>query len=1004
MPAGINATQFNMGGLGIGTFSDRLRDAVRGGGPFDSGADLVKNQGFANGLYYDPNALNSGAAAEKEKLLQSSDLVRLGLAGNLRDYKFVDRTGKLVDGTQVDYNGNPAGYTLDPQEQIVYVSKHDNQTLYDNNTYKAPVGTSMADRVRIQQVGLSIVALSQGVPFFHAGSDILRSKSLDRNSYNSGDWFNKLDWTYQANNFGVGLPLAGDNQANWDIMRPLLANTALQPTAADIELSRRMFLEWLQIRQSSPFFRLQTAAQVQRHLQFLNTGPDQLPGLIVMNFVEVGFSEMDPKSDGIVVLINANDAAQTFSSAEFAGRGYTLHPTQAASADTVVEDRDLQPRDRRVQRAPAHHGRLRPASGAAQAGAADGLQGRDFSDRPGEDAALVRPVVQAPAQDNVMYFVMTDRFANGNPANDFGLDAGGTTVTDTLRHGFLPTNTGYYHGGDLAGLTGKLDYLKGMGINALWITPPVTNKPVQGNGTIAGSTAGYHGYWGLDFLKVDPHLGTQADFTAFLQAAHGRGMKVYLDVVVNHTADVIQYQGDTYAYRNKATAPYKDATGKVFDDRDYAGKANFPALDAMTSFPYVPTFATAADQTIKNPAWLNNPAYYHNRGNSTFTGESSNYGDFYGLDDLFTEQRAVADGFVSIAKGWIDQGVDGFRLDTAKHVNMEFWQQYAPAIADYAKAAGKPDFFMFAEVYDGEPAYVSTFTTQGKLPATLDFGFQGAATAFAVRGTATNALRDFFAKDDYFTDADSNAYSLAKFVSNHDMGRLGYTLRDVRATATDAELLARANLAYALTYFTRGFPVVYYGDEQGFVGGGSDRESREDMMPSQVASYNDNDLIGTAKTTADDNFDPTHPLYQALKSYGALHSQNSALRRGAQIHRYGAAAAGVYAFSRLDPAEKVEYVLAFNNAAVPQRATFPTYMRSTAFTALYPAAAAAVTTGPDQQITLEVPALSFVIYKATAPVSPRRLPASRPSPIGGRASRSPARPAAAKSTAVPRSG
>ncbi len=505
-----------------------------------------------------------------------------------------------------------------------------------------------------------------------------------------------------------------------------------------------------------------------------------------------------------------------------------------------------------------------------------------------------------------------------------------------------------------------------MGVNALWITPPVKNKPVQGDGTIGGSTASYHGYWGLDFLAVDPHLGAQAEFEAFIDAAHDRGIKVYLDVVVNHTADVIQYQGDVYTYRNKATYPYKDAAGNAFDDRDYVG-ATFPALDAATSFPYVPVFDPATDATAKNPAWLNNPIYYHNRGNSTFTGESATYGDFFGLDDTFSEQPDVVNGFVEIAKHWIDQGVDGFRLDTAKHVNIEFWQQYAPAIAAYATAAGKPDFFMFGEVYDGEPAYVSTFTTAGKLPATLDFGFQGAATAFAVRGAATNTLRDFFAKDDYYTDADSNAYSLAKFVSNHDLGRLGYTLRDQRARATDTELVARARLAYALTYFTRGFPVVYYGDEQGFVGGGSDRESREDMMPSQVASYNDNDLIGTAKTTADDNFDPTHPLYQALKTYGDLYNQHTALRRGAQIHRYSAAGAGVYAFSRLDPAEKVEYVLAFNNAVVPQRVTFPTYMSSTPFTALYPAGAATVTTAPDRQITLEVPALSFVIYKAGAP-------------------------------------
>ena len=225
---GVNATQLNMAGTGIGTFSDRLRDAVRGVGPFDSGEALRRNQGFANGLFYDHNAFNSGSSEELEKLLLFSDQIRVGMAGNLADYEFIDHNGDLVTGKDVDYNGQPAGYTQDPQEDITYISKHDNQTLYDNNTYKNPVDTSMADRVRVQNVGLSTVLLGQGVPFMHAGSDLLRSKSFDRDSYNSGDWFNRLDFTYQANNYGVGLPVAGKNQDNWVIMQPRLANPDLK--------------------------------------------------------------------------------------------------------------------------------------------------------------------------------------------------------------------------------------------------------------------------------------------------------------------------------------------------------------------------------------------------------------------------------------------------------------------------------------------------------------------------------------------------------------------------------------------------------------------------------------------------------------------------------------------------------------------------------------------------------------------------------------------------------
>ncbi len=136
---GENATQLNLGGTGIGTFSDRLRDAVRGGGPFDGGEDLIRRQGFANGLCYDPNALNSGSPQELETLLLLSDQIRVGMAGNLAMYQFIDRYGNLVTGAEVDYNGQPAGYTQDPQEDITYISKHDNQTLFDNNAYKTPV-------------------------------------------------------------------------------------------------------------------------------------------------------------------------------------------------------------------------------------------------------------------------------------------------------------------------------------------------------------------------------------------------------------------------------------------------------------------------------------------------------------------------------------------------------------------------------------------------------------------------------------------------------------------------------------------------------------------------------------------------------------------------------------------------------------------------------------------------------------------------------------------------
>ncbi len=331
---GENATQFNMAGTGIGTFSDRLRDAARGGSPFGGQTE----QGFLNGLVVYPNATDQGSEAEQLARLQNfMDIIRLGLAGNLSDFSFVSSDGTLVTGSDILYNGSPAGYTADPQEQIVYISKHDNETLFDIIQYKAPLETETAVRARMQTLGNSIVMFSQGVPFFQAGDDLLRSKSLDRNSYNSGDWFNRLDFTYQSNNWGIGLPPAADNQGMWPTMAPLLANPDLAPTPEDIAFARDTFRELLQIRSGSPLFRLQTAAQVQERLQFHNGGAEQIPGLIVMSLSDITGEDIDPNYDMVVVLFNATPDEMAFAETTVANLPFTLHPIQQNSVDSVVQ-------------------------------------------------------------------------------------------------------------------------------------------------------------------------------------------------------------------------------------------------------------------------------------------------------------------------------------------------------------------------------------------------------------------------------------------------------------------------------------------------------------------------------------------------------------------------------------------------------------------------------------------------------------------------------------------
>ncbi len=333
----VQATQAQMAGTGIGTFNDRLRDAVRGGGPFDENPRI---QGFASGGYTDPNGdpVNGTPVEQLQRLLLDQDRIKVGLTGNLRDYRFVDRTGRTVTGADVDYNGSPTGYTLDPQESVTYVEAHDNETLFDALVYKLPTSTTMADRIRMQTLGLATTTLGQGVSFWHAGGDLLRSKSLDRNSYDSGDWFNILDLGYRENGFGRGLPPRTDNESKWTTMRPLLANPSLDPAPTDIRTAKAQADTLLEIRHSTPLLRLGDARLVQQKLSFPGGGPEQTPGVIVMRIDDTVGRDVDPAAKGIVVVFNAGPDATTQMVRGTAGARFALHPAQASGSDAVVRD------------------------------------------------------------------------------------------------------------------------------------------------------------------------------------------------------------------------------------------------------------------------------------------------------------------------------------------------------------------------------------------------------------------------------------------------------------------------------------------------------------------------------------------------------------------------------------------------------------------------------------------------------------------------------------------
>ncbi|SDS77906.1 alpha-1,6-glucosidases, pullulanase-type [Paraoerskovia marina] len=568
------------------------------------------------------------------------------------------------------------------------------------------------------------------------------------------------------------------------------------------------------------------------------------------------------------------------------------------------------------------------------------------------DADVVHPPVRQPGSDERFYFVMTDRFANGDPTNDTaGLG------DDRLVSGFDPTDKGFYQGGDIAGIRQNLDYVEGLGTTAIWLTPSFKNEPVQGTG--ADASAGYHGYWITDFTRIDPHLGTNEELEALIADAHDRGIKVYFDIITNHTSDAISYAEDEYSYVDQATSPYRTADGTPFDPADYAGTDEFPELDPATSFPYTPQIAPEK-QDLKVPAWLNDPTLYHNRGDSTWSGESVTYGDFVGLDDLMTEHPTVVDGFVEVYQDWVDLGIDGFRIDTVKHVNPEFWETWSAEVMDYARAAGKDDFFMFGEVYDADAAKTSPYVRDTEMSSVLDFSFQAAATSYA-GGNDARGLQRLYASDDMYTTDETSAAALPTFLGNHDMGRVGHML-----AGTD-DPLARDELAHDLMYLTRGQPVVYYGDEQGFAGTGGDKDARQSLFATQVEEYADQALVTGETLGSQDRFDTDSPLYEHVASLAALRDAHPALATGAQIERFVGSddndGAGVYAFSRVDREEKVEYLVALNNGSQARTVAVPTLTPGASFDVLR-GDVEALESDEDGLVDVTVPPTSAVVLRA----------------------------------------
>ena len=332
----VQATQGQLDGTGIGAFNDRLRDAVHGGGAFDP--DHRVFQGFGTGLLTQPSGLDHRSWNEQSAdLAHRTDLVRLGLVGNLKDYVMTISDGTVRRGIDLIHNGAPAAFASQPQENVNYVDAHDNETLYDLLAYKLPQGMPVAERVRMNTVCLATVTLAQSPSFWSAGTELLRSKSLDRDSYNSGDWFNAIDFTGQSNGFGRGLPPASRNEGSWAIQGPLLQDAWLRPSPEEIAAARSQALDLLRLRASTPLFSLGSTRLIQDKLTFPGAGFGAPAGVVVMLIDDTrGGQDVDPELDAVLVVINASGQTLTQPLPELTGRDFRLSPIQAEGADEVV--------------------------------------------------------------------------------------------------------------------------------------------------------------------------------------------------------------------------------------------------------------------------------------------------------------------------------------------------------------------------------------------------------------------------------------------------------------------------------------------------------------------------------------------------------------------------------------------------------------------------------------------------------------------------------------------
>jgi alpha-amylase len=487
-------------------------------------------------------------------------------------------------------------------------------------------------------------------------------------------------------------------------------------------------------------------------------------------------------------------------------------------------------------------------------------------------------------RDEIIYQVLIDRFANGDRNNDYNV---------TLNDNILAR----YMGGDYQGVIDRADYLQALGVTAVWVSPIVVN--VEEDAGIAS----YHGYWAQDFKNVNPHFGDIVAFRRMVDALHERDIKVILDIVTNHVGQLFYYDIN----RNGRPDMVIYGSGSQFDPDEFwedplevisewdprydpRGVQGWTSLGESGPAPIVWVNMPEINRIPPSPPEFHNDTWYNRRGRVTDwdVREQVERGDFPGgLKDLDTTNPDVRDALIDVFKFWITQtNIDGFRIDTVKHVDHAFWQQFAPAMRRHAADLGKEQFLMFGEIFDGDDARIGSYTFDGELDSAFWFSqkFQVFDDIFK-RGQGTARAEALFASRAANYGAQphpgglniSPQQAMVSFIDNHDVQRFLFD-------APGGEPALKAALVFLLT--EDGIPCIYYGTEQGF-DGGNDPANRE---PLWWADYR----------TDGDLFVHTATLNRVRRTYPAL-------TRGALAFRWtsdrvsGEEDAHILAFEREHP-------------------------------------------------------------------------------------------------------